>query len=172
MQETPAPTPIAQGQKVVFLYTLAPNRMAVDAMKDIQGHGGQIVLVGPQVRHYEKAYFQADHYVRLIRRASPVKVDPSQRPAKFTPAWAAIVATNLTRKATYKPLGKVLGQATMWWLAARQNPDALAELDGADVITAVDPGAVYMAWEASRRNTKAHVINGIGPTLEHLGLVR
>ncbi|MBD3784691.1 MAG: hypothetical protein IE926_17365, partial [Micrococcales bacterium] len=56
--------------------------------------------------------------------------------------------------------------------AARQSPDALAVLRRADVITALDPNAVWVAWQAAQVNQHAAVINGIGPTLEHLGLAR
>jgi hypothetical protein len=57
-------------------------------------------------------------------------------------------------------------------LAALHNRAALSALDSADVITALDAGAVYMVWEASRRNRAAAAVNGIGPTMEHLGLAR
>jgi hypothetical protein len=170
--ERPAPTPHADHQTIAFVYTSPPTVMVVDSIKRIREQGGRVVILGPQIKGYEKAADVADGFIFLRQRFVPVYVDPDNRPRRYSLPWASIVARNLTRKATQKPAKRVLGASTLWWITAKHNRQALALLDGADVITALDAGAVYLVWEAARRNRHAAAINGIGPTLEHLGLAR
>ena len=170
--ERPAPTPHAAQQTIVLVYTSVPSVMAVEAIKKIRGNGGRVVLLGPQIKGYENAAEISDSFVFLRQRVTPVYVDPDNRPRRYSPTWASIVARNLIRKATFKPAKRTLGAATLWWMAARNNRQALHLIDSADVITATDAGSIYLVWEAARRNRHAAAINGIGPTLEHLGLAR
>jgi hypothetical protein len=82
------------------------------------------------------------------------------------------VVRNLWRKVAFAPVRKTLGVSTLWWMSLSHSREALHAVDEADVITALDAGAVYSVWECARRNRHAAAINGIGPTLEHLGLAR
>ena len=112
--------------------------MVVDSIKRIREQGGRVVILGPQIKGYEKAADVADGFIFLRQRFVPVYVDPDNRPRRYSLPWASIVARNLTRKATQKPAKRVLGASTLWWIAAKHNRQALALLDGADVITALD----------------------------------
>jgi hypothetical protein len=170
--ERPAPVPHADHQVVAICYTARPMPVVTDAVKAIREQGGRVVLIGPLVKGYEVPAEDADEYVQLIHRAVPVYVDKANPPRRYSAQWASIVARNLTRRATVRPAQRLLGASTLWWIAARHNRDARKVLDRADVICAADAGAVYLAWEAARRNRHAAVVNGIGPTLEHLGLAR
>jgi hypothetical protein len=140
------------------------------AIEQIRQEGGHVVLLGPQIRGYEQAAAAADRMVFLRHRAAPVRVDPDNRPARFSPQWAWLVTRNLSRRAAFGPARKTLGISTLWWMALSHSREALHAVDEADVITALDAGAVYSVWNCARRNHHAAAINGIGPTLEHLGL--
>jgi hypothetical protein len=170
--ERPAPIPHADHRVVAICYTGAPMPVVTDAVRAIGEQGGHVVLIGPLVKGSEVPAAYADKYIRLVHRATPVYVDKANAPRKYGPRWASIVARNLTRRATVRPAQRLFGAATLWWVAVRNNPEASKVLDRADVICAADAGAVYLAWESARRNRHAAVINGIGPTLEHLGLAR
>jgi len=156
----------------VLAYTSAPLALVTTAIEKIRESGGQVTLMGPQIRGYESAAAAADHVVLLRHRAAPVKVDPNKRPVRYSPQWASVVARNLLRKTAFGPARKTLGVSTLWWLAVSHSREALHAVDEADVITALDAGAVYSVWECARRNRHAAAINGIGPTMEHLGLAR
>jgi hypothetical protein len=141
------------------------------AIQQIRQAGGHVVLLGPQIRGYEAAAAAADRVVILRQGASPVRVDPGNRPVRYSPRWASVVARNRMRKVAFGPARKILGVSTLWWMALSHSRDALHAIDEADVITALDAGAVYSVWQCARRNRHAAAINGIGPTLENLGLV-
>lgn len=170
--ERPAPVPHADHQVVAVCFTAKPMPAVADAVRTIREQGGRVVLIGPLVTGYEEPAAEADDYIKLVHRANPVYVDKSDPPRKYSPQWTSIVARNLTRRATVRPAQRLLGASTLWWIAARGNRDARKVLDSADVLCAADGGAVYLVWEAARRNRHAAAINGIGPTLEHLGLAR
>jgi len=168
----PVPTPGAARHNVVLAYTAPPMALVTVAIDQIREAGGHVVLLGPQIRGYEGAAAAADRMVFLRHRAAPVRIDPDNRPVRYSPAWAWVVARNLSRRVAFGPARKTLGVATLWWMAVAHSRDALHEIDDADVITALDAGAVYSVWNCARRNRHAAAINGIGPTLEHLGLAR
>lgn len=159
-----------RGQHVVMIYTAPPMDLVVPAIRDIQAAGGSVTLIGPQVRGYEAAAEAADSIVRLRHRAAPVPIDPDHRPVRWTLPWASVVARNLSRRAAFGPARRALGVSTLWWLALRGSRDALHAVDDADVLTALDAGAVYSVWQAARRNLHAAAINGVRPTLEHMRL--
>ena len=171
LPEDHPPVPHVAGRLVVLCHTGPLPHIVHTSIEQIRLNGGRVVLVGPLVRGAE-ASTAADEVILLRQRAAPVYFDKANPPRRYSRQWVSIVARNLGRRATFKPAGRVLGASTMWWLAALHNRAALSALDNADVITAVDAGAVYMVWEASRRNRAAAAINGIGPTMEHLGLAR
>jgi len=168
----PVPPPGAARRNVVLAYTAPPMALVTVAIEQIREAGGQVVLLGPQIRGYEGAAAAADRMVLLRHRAAPVRIDPDNRPVRYSLAWASVVARNLSRRVAFGPARKTLGVATLWWMAVSHSRDALREIDDADVITALDAGAVYSVWNCARRNRHAAAINGIGPTLEHLGLAR
>lgn len=173
LHETPAPTPHAEGTLVAFVATKPLADLAATAIRQIKEAGGRVVLVCPLVRHYDTAAAAADEWIRIPQLGVPVQFDdPADRPERWTGPWARTVATNLSRKAGRKVAHRALGQTVTWDLAARQVPRVQDVLDAADVITALDPSAVYIAWRAGQRNQHAAIINGIGPTMEHLGLAR
>lgn len=171
LPERQAPVPHVAGRLVVLCHTGPIPRIVHTSIEQIRDNGGRVVLLGPLVRGVD-ASAPADEVIVLRQRAAPVYVDKANPPRRYSRQWVSIVARNLTRRATFKPARRVLGASTMWWLAALHNRAALSALDSADVITALDAGAVYMVWEASRRNRAAAAVNGIGPTMEHLGLAR
>jgi len=171
-QPAPAPTPEAARRNVVLTYTAVPMALVTTAIQQIRDAGGHVTLLGPQIRGYEPAGAAADRVVFLRNRAAPVRIDPDKRPRRYSPAWASVVARNLSRKVAFGPARKTLGASTLWWMAISHSRDALHVVDEADVITALDGGAVYSVWQCGRRNRHAAAINGIGPTLEHLGLAR
>ncbi|KRE62244.1 hypothetical protein [Nostocoides sp. Soil756] len=173
LAESPAPVPHAQGLEVVFVATGPLADIAADSIARIADAGARVTLICPKMRGYEQARAAADDYIQLLPLGIPVQFDDdSQRPVRWSPDWARTVATNISRKAGRRVAHKVVGKAVTWGFAVRQLPEAVRILDTADVITALDPGAVWIAWKASRTNAHAAVINGIGPTLEHLGLAR
>ena len=169
-QPPPVPTPGAARRNVVLAYTAPPMALVTAAIEQIRGAGGHVTLLGPQIRGYEQAGAAADRVVFLRNRASPVRIDPDKRPTRYSLQWASVVARNLSRKAAFGPARKTLGVSALWWMALSHSRDALHVVDEADVITALDGGAVYSVWQCARRNRHAAAINGIGPTLEHLGL--
>lgn len=171
-QQPPVPTPSAARRNVVLAYTTRPMDLVTVAIEQIRHAGGHVILLGPQIRGYESAAAAADHMVFLRHRAAPVRIDPDNRPARYSVRWASVVARNLSRKAAFGPARKTLGVSTLWWMSLSHSREALHSVDEADVITALDAGAVYSVWECARRNRHAAAINGIGPTLEHLGLAR
>ena len=171
-QPPPVPTPGAAQRNVVLAYTTTPLAIITTAIEQIREAGGQVTLLGPQIRGYEGAAAAANRVVLLRQRAAPVRIDPDHRPVRYSPQWASVVARNLWRKAAFGPARKTLGISTLWWLTLSHSREALHAVDEADVITALDAGAVYSVWECARRNRHAAAINGIGPTLEHLGLAR
>jgi hypothetical protein len=160
------------GQHVVMLYTAPPVDLVLTAIEDMQSAGAKVTLVGPQIRGYEAAAAAADGVVLLRHRAAAVPIDPDNRPVRWTLPWASVVARNLARRAAFGPAKRFLGVSTLWWLALKTSRDALHAVDDADVLTALDGGAVYSVWECARRNMHATAINGIRPTLEHLQLAR
>lgn len=171
-QPAPVPEPQAARRNVVLTYTSPPLAIVTKAIEQIREAGGHVVLVGPQIRGYEKPAAAADRVVLLRHRAAPVRIDPDRRPARYSPAWASVVVRNLSRKAAFGPARKALGVATLWWMSLSHSREALRAIDEADVITALDAGAVYSVWQCARRNHRAAAVNGIGPTLEHLGIAR
>lgn len=170
--ERPAPTPHANQQRIVMLYTSVPPVMVVDAIRQMRAAGAEVVIIGPQIRGYENAAEVASSNIFLRKRVAPVHFDRDNPPRRYSAEWASIVARNLGRRATYKPAQRMLGAATLWWMATAQNREALTAIDQAHVLTALDGGSVYSIWQAARRNKGAAAINGIGPTMEHLGLSR
>lgn len=171
-QPAPVPEPAAARRNVVLAYTSPPLAIVTTAIEQIRAAGGHVVLVGPQIRGYEKPAAAADRSILLRHRAAPVRIDPARRPVRYSPRWASVVVRNLSRKAAFGPARKTLGVATLWWMSFSQSLEALRAVDEADVITALDAGAVYSVWECARRNRSAAAVNGIGPTLEHLGIAR
>lgn len=170
--ERPAPVPHAAGKLVVLCHTGPIPPVVNHSIEQIRRQGGRVVLVGPRVVGTEEAEEIVDEVLELRQRAAPVFVNKADPPRKYSRQWVSIVARNLGRKATFKPARRVLGASTMWWLAAHHDRRVMSTLDRADVITALDAGAVYLVWEAARRNRHAAAINGIGPTMEHLGFLR
>lgn len=171
-QPPPARRPVAARRNVVLAYTATPMDLVTTAIEQIRQAGGQVVLLGPQIRGYEPAAAAANRVVLLRHRAASVRIDPDNRPVRYTPRWAWVVARNLTRKAAFGPARRTLGVSTLWWMSLSHSREALHAIDEADVITALDGGIVYSVWQCARRNHQAAAINGIGPTLEHLGLAR
>jgi hypothetical protein len=171
-QPAPLPEPQAARRNVVLAYTSPPLAIVTAAIQQIREAGGHVVLVGPQIRGYELPAAAADQNILLRHRAAPVRIDPARRPVRYSRAWASVVVRNLSRKAAFGPARKTLGVATLWWMSLSQSREALRAIDEADVITALDAGAVYSVWECARRNRHAAAVNGIGPTLEHLGIAR
>jgi hypothetical protein len=171
-QPPPNPTPQAARRNVVLAYTAPPMDLVTAAIKQIRSAGGQVTLLGPQIRGYEPAAKAANRVVLLRNRAAPVPVDPDNCPVRYSPKWLSIVARNFSRKAAFGPARKTLGVSTLWWMSLSHSREALHAIDEADVIAALDGGVVYSVWECARRNRHAAAINGIGPTLEHLGLAR
>ena len=172
-QQPPSvPTPETARRNVVLAYTASPLALITTAIEQIRKAGGQVTLVGPQIRGYEGPAAAANRVVLLRHRAAPVRIDPDHRPVRYSPQWASVVARNLWRKAAFGPARKTLGVSTLWWMTMSHSREALHAIDEADVITALDAGAVYSVWECARRNRHASAINGIGPTMELLGLAR
>jgi hypothetical protein len=167
---TPTTTTTTPTATVVLAFTTPPLALVTTAIATIRASGAHVILVGPQIRGYEKPAAAADRVVLIKHRAAPVRIDPARRPVRYSPQWASVVARNLSRKAAYGPARKALGISTLWWMSLSANPEALKAIDQADVITALDAGAVYTVWECARRNRQAAAINGIGPTLDHLSL--
>lgn len=155
---------------VVMVYTAPPPHIISDAIGQLRAAGNRVLLVGPKIKGTEEAIAAADQWVKLAHRAAPVAIDPANRPQRYTPRWASVVARNLWRRVTFKPFQKTLGAATLWSLTLNHDRHAVHAVDQADVLTAVDGGAVYAVWKASRRNRRAAALNGVGPTLEHFGL--
>ena len=168
----PASAPASAQHKVVLAYTAPPLALVTTAIEQIRKAGGHVTLLGPQIRGYERPAEAADRVVLLRNRAAPVQIDPDNRPVRYSARWASVVARNLSRKAAFGPARRTLGVSTLWWMSMSRSREALHAIDEADVITALDAGAVYSVWECARRNRHAAAINGIGPTLEHLGLAR
>lgn len=171
-QPAPVPDPQAARRKVVLAYTSPPLALVTTAIEQIREAGGHVVLMGPQIRGYERPAAAADQIVLLHHRAAAVRIDPNRRPGRYSPQWASVVVRNLSRKAAFGPAAKKLGVATLWWMSLSQSREALLAVDEADVITALDAGAVYSVWECARRNRRAAAVNGIGATMEHLGIAR
>lgn len=156
----------------MLVYTKTPSSAVADAITLLTANGAVVSLIGPQVRGYERAAgLVGDRMVRVRHRAAPVYVDPANPPRRWSPTWIWVVVRNLWRKATLKPARKLLSAPMLWAAAVSGNPDAVRRLDEADVMTAIDPDAVYPVWKAARRNQRAAAINGLRPTLQHLGLV-
>ena len=162
----------ASTRRVALVYTTTPGLLVATAIAAMQRDGAQVSLIGPQIKGYEDALTLVgeDNMVRLRWRSAPVPIDHDNPPKRYSAEWAWVVIRNLYRKGTYKPLKKVLSASVLWWRSIAQNRTALHHLDEADIITAVDGGAVYPVWQAARRNRRAVAINGVGPTLQHLGL--
>lgn len=173
LHETPAPTPHAEGLEVVFVATSPVPGITADSIDRIRDAGARVTLISPKVVGYGPAREAADGFIELHGLGVPVQFeDDEDRPQRWSARWARTVATNVSRRAGRRVAHKLVGKAGAWGWAIRQLPEATDLLETADVITALDPGAVWIAWKAAQRNTHAEVINGIGPTLEHLGLAR
>ncbi|MGA8045841.1 MAG: hypothetical protein WCA30_06185 [Dermatophilaceae bacterium] len=172
--EVTAPHPVSSadvsGERVVFVATTPPGATVVQAMERIRTAGARVSFVTRQIKGYERAAAVADETVLVRSTIGAVPVDKSNPPKRFSPAWVRIVATNLTRKATHKPLSKVRGVAETFWSGVRHNPRATEVLASATVITALDQAAAYTAWRIGRTNTSAALVNGSGPTLDHLDI--
>ncbi|GFH34114.1 glycosyltransferase [Streptomyces pacificus] len=52
------------------------------------------------------------------------------------------------------------------WLQARRNPWLRSHARGADVLVALDPGAVYTVWRLSQYNRSAEALFGLTPALK------
>jgi hypothetical protein len=156
---------------VVLVYTSRPPVVVLAGIQAIRSAGGRVTLIGPRMKGIEGLGAEADRVILLRKRAAPVWIDPSNRPARWTFGWASVVVRNRWRRAASGPMSRPLGAPTNWWLALRRDRDAVRAVDDADVITAIDAGAIYSAWRCARRNRDAAVVNGINPTLEHLQLV-
>jgi hypothetical protein len=160
-----------QGKHVVLVYTAPPGALLVEAIRTLQGSGATVTLIGPQVAGYEPAAELAgDAMIPIRYRNAPVAVDRDNPPARWSREWQWIVVRNLWRKGSYKVARKLFSAAVLWWRTISRNRLALRRLDEADVLTAVDAGAIYPVWKAARRNADAAAINGVGPTLQHFGL--
>ena len=89
---------------------------------------------------------------------------------KFSPSWAAVVAGNIVRKKVLRKIISRRGVPFGWWLSARRTPAVMSEFEGATAMSALDDGAVYTVWRASRINVTAPAVNGIGPLLDRMEL--
>jgi hypothetical protein len=139
-------------------------------MLAIQSSGGRVTLMGPKIKGTERIAVEADRALVLRSGTAPVQIDPTHSVVRWTPQWASVVVRNLWRRLVLGPLLKPLGPGVRAWMPLRRSRDAIRAVDDADVIAAMDAGAIYSAWRCGRRNRAAAVINGIGPTLEHLNL--
>lgn len=155
---------------VVLIFTSRPAAFVSTGIQAIRSSGGRITLIGPRIKGIERLAADAAGVVYLRNRAAPVQIQPNNRPDRWTLGWATVVVRNLWRRAVSGPVTKPLGAAALWWMALRRNRDAVHAVGDADVISALDAGAIYLAWRCTRRNRGAAVLNGIGPTLEHLKL--
>jgi hypothetical protein len=161
------------GQRVALVYTTPPSPVLAEAVEKLQAAGAQVHVIGPQIKGYEKAAELAgERMIRLRYRNSPVPIDRDNPPVRWSREWMWVVARNLWRKGTYKPMRLVLSAPALWWRTISRNERALRALEQADVLSAVDPGAVFSVWQIARRNNRALAISGVVPTLQELGLAQ
>jgi hypothetical protein len=160
-----------QGKHVALVYTAPPGALVVDAIKTLQEDGATVSLIGPRIGGYERAAELAGEGMIPIRyRHAPVPVDRDNPPARWSREWQWVVARNLWRKGTAKVARKLFSASVLWWRTISHDKLAVRRLEEADVLTAVDGGAIYPVWKAAQRNLDAVAINGVGPTLQHFGL--
>jgi hypothetical protein len=155
---------------VVVIYSARPPEILPQAIATLRGAGVDVTLIGPPLKGYQPASSGAATTVVVAGKTGSVVVDPANRPARWTPRWASIVARNLWRKHGPRALPHRLGPGPTWWRSVSSNREAMRHLAAADVLTALDPAAVYVVWKAARANPSAAAINGIQPTLEHFKL--
>jgi hypothetical protein len=155
---------------VALVYTLPPAALAADAVEQIRAAGYHVVVAGPKLVGWDRLARNADAFRPIRHRAAPVPIDRDHPPQRWSREWAWVVARNLWRKRTQKPLQGVLSAPTLWWRTLSQDRLAMAELSSASVLGALDTPAVYSVWRLGRMNPDAAAISGIQPVLEHLGL--
>jgi hypothetical protein len=155
---------------VGLVYTLPPPAWAADAAQKIHTAGYHVVVAGPKVVGWDRLAQHADAFAPIRHRAAPVLIDRNHPPRRWSRQWSWVVARNLWRKRTQKPLQAVLSAPTLWWRTLSQNQMAMTELRSADVLGALDTPAVYSVWQLARINPNAAAISGVQPVLEHLGL--
>lgn len=109
---------------------------------------------------------RAGHRVTLITREVPAPA-PELAGLTIIPL-SRNRSTGVVRSLTRHITAGVLGQATVLWAEARRHQEAGEALASADVIAAIDPGAVYAVWQAGRHNHGAVLRNGVAPLVEHL----
>lgn len=162
--------PDLRGERVTLVYSLPPRPVAVDAITLLRSHGAEISLLGPALAEDNPVAAAVDRHVvvdRVLRGRSTVNGRPVRR---FSPGWLRLVGGNVLRK---RVLSKVIAKRGIpfgWWLSVQRDPEAMAELRDATMLTALDDGAVYTVWRAARLNVTAPAISGIGPLLDHTEL--
>lgn len=170
--EAPAPTPHAQGEKVVLALTSSPSEAVRHSIEPMRAAGAHVTLIAPASVVEAGLHELVDRVIELDRATAPVQFDHSDPVRKFTPRWAALVLRNLGRRHFVGRYLRLVGGSAGWWLSARRSPVAMQALRDATVLTSLDDSATYLIWNASRLNTRAPALAGIGATLEELGLMR
>jgi len=167
---TPPPAPEPTRRAVLF-YGIRPAEMLPETVLALRRSGVHVTLVGPVIKGYQPLTAFADATIRVRHRASPVPIDPAHRPARFSPAWASVVARNVWRRYTFRLVDKAAGRPTTLWWSLLGEKRVLQAVDDADILTALDALTVYAVWRYARRNARAVAISGLRPTLEQLDLV-
>jgi hypothetical protein len=157
---------------VGLVYTLPPPAWATDTAEQIRAAGYRVVVAGPKLVGWDRLARHADAFAPIRHRAAPVPIDRDHPPQRWSREWSWVVARNVWRKRSQKPLQAVLSAPTLWWRTLSQDQLAMAQLRTADVLGALDPPAVYSVWRLARINPDAAAISGVQPVLEHLGLAR
>jgi hypothetical protein len=155
---------------VALVYTLPPAALAAEAAEQIRAAGYRVVVAGPKLVGWDRLARHADAFTPIRHRAAPVPIDRDHPPRRWSREWAWVVARNLWRKRSQRPLQALLSAPTLWWRTLSQDRLAMAQLRDADVLGALDTPAVYSVWRLARINPAAAAVNGVQPVLEHLGL--
>lgn len=167
--ETPV-TPHSRGEHVAMLFTVPIPDVVRSQIRRVRESGGRVHLIGPESVIDDSLASVADTVTRLTRSTNAVPVDGPLR--KGSPRWAKVVAQNTVQRRFIRRQVKKHGPPHSWWISTHRNSEAMRLLRDATVLTALDQGAVYAVWNAARLNAHAPAINGIGPTLDELGLGR
>lgn len=167
--ETPV-APHARGEHVTMMFTVPVPDVVRSQIRRVRANGGRIHLIGPESAADEGLADLADSITLLTRPTNAVPVGGPLR--KGSPQWLSVVARNTVQRQFVKRQVSKHGLPHGWWIATRRNEQAMRLLRDATVLTALDQGAVYPIWNAARLNDHAPAINGIGPTLDELGLGR
>lgn len=155
-------------QTVVAVATTVPSRPVQVGMERLRTTGARVVLVLPQRVDLAGVDLPVDETILVPDRWAPVRVDPRHRPVRWSPRWFVVVATNLTRKVARRTLRRFRSRPESFASSVRRHPGAHRAMSRADIITALDQGAVYPVWLVGRSRRRAHLVNGVGPTLDLL----